>query len=268
MTVKEPPVTHGDFTELATDYALYRPGYDANVRAALIGLLGAPPTGLDAVDVGAGTGIWTRMLAAAGFRSIIAVEPNAAMRAAGTASSAGTAAARSIAWREGSGEATGLADASADLLTMASSFHWVDFARGTAEFRRVLRTGGWCCALWNPRQIEESPLLTEIEAELGRLGPEIERISSGRSGVTEQLGDRLRTEGGFSTVVYLEGRHVEIRSREAYIGVWRSVNDIRVQLGPERFARFLAWLDERLANVPEIATPYLTRAWAARNGTG
>ncbi len=249
---------HGDFTGLAEDYARYRPGYAPAVRAALLGLLGRSAAALDAVDVGAGTGIWTRMLAAAGFRSVTAVEPNDDMRAAGAAGGG------AIVWRAGAGAATGLAEGSADLVTMASSFHWVDFAAGTAEFRRVLRPGGWFCALWNPRRLDGSPLLLEVEAELARLAPGMTRVSSGHSGVTEGLADRLLAEGGFAEALYLEGRHVETRSRAAYIGAWRSVNDVRVQLGPERFARFLAWLDERLADIPEIVTPYLTRAWAAR----
>lgn len=114
--------------------------------------------------MGARTGIWSRILAEAGFRSVTAADPNDTMRATGERDSTH----HSITWRAGSGEDTGLSAGSADLVTMASSFHWVDFHQGTREFGRVLRPGGWFVALWNPRYIQASPLLTDFEDELGR----------------------------------------------------------------------------------------------------
>lgn len=47
-------------------------------------------------------------------------------------------------------------------------------------------------------------------------------------------------------------------------GAWRSVNDLRVQLGPELFDQFLDLTTERVAGMTSIETAYLTRAWAAR----
>ena len=138
---------------------------------------------IDAADVGAGTGIWTMMLAACGLRSITAVEPDDEMRRQGILASQG----KNISWRKGTGEATGLANESFHLVTMASSFHWVDFDKGCAEFQRILRPGGRFVALWNPRLIEINPLLVEIEREITRLKPDIRRVSSGRSGLTDRL---------------------------------------------------------------------------------
>src|SRR3954447_1036020 len=152
---------HGDFTGLAQAYSQYRPVYAEPVRDALLGLLPGTPAELDAADIGAGTGLWTRMLAACGFRSVTAVEPNDQMRAAGLGDSDGTG----IVWRDGRAEATGLPSASCDLVTMASSLHWADFDAGTAEIARVLRPGGWFVALWNPRLVEANPRLARIEAE-------------------------------------------------------------------------------------------------------
>ncbi|MDW5326756.1 class I SAM-dependent methyltransferase [Plantactinospora sp. KLBMP9567] len=228
--------------------------------SAVLGLLRREASSLDAVDVGAGTGLWTHMLAGVGFRSVTAVEPNAAMRAAGQRDDGG----HDIVWRDGTGEATGLADGSADLLTMASSFHWVDFDSATAEFRRVLRPGGWFVALWNPRLVERNPLLAEIEAELLRMKPDLRRVSSGRSGITETLTDRLNQHPGFDDVVTIESRHVVRQSVEHYLGAWRSVNDVRVQLGEVDFGRFLEYVRDRLADADEVEATYLSRAWAAR----
>ncbi len=200
------------------------------------------------------------MVQAAGVRSVTAVEPNDDMRQNGTTDSQHT----NIRWLAGSAEATGLADASADWVSMASSFHWANFDATTKEFHRVLRAGGRFTALWNPRLIEVNPLLVEIEAHLDTLRPNIKRVSSGRSGITETLTEQLWASPYFEDVVYLEGRHVIAMTPERYLGAWRSVNDLRVQLGQEKFDAFLAFVEQRIAGLKGIEATYLTRAWSAR----
>jgi SAM-dependent methyltransferase len=250
----------GDFTGLAQNYTRYRQGYAPGVLAGLIGMLPSPPRETAVVDVGAGTGIWTRMLASAGFVKVTAVEPNADMRGQGAAHPTNGA----IDWREGSGEATGLPGGCASLVTMASSFHWVDFDKGMDEFARLLVPGGRFCALWNPRLVEANPLTAEIEAELDtRMGGQ-KRVSSGASGITETLTERLWARRDFEDVVYLEGRHAVAMPREAYLGAWWSVNDVRAKLGEAGFAAFMEWVEGRIAGEPTIEAVYRTRAWATR----
>lgn len=250
----------GDFTGLAKDYSQHRPDYCPSVLNALLGLLDKPTDEVDFVDVGAGTGIWTRMVFSKGVKSVTAVEPNDDMRAHGEGDSTGTP----IRWLKGNAEQTGLADACSDWLTMASSFHWANFDVATAEFKRVLRPGGRFTALWNPRMIEINPLLLEIEAHLDTLRPNIKRVSSGRSGITETLTEQLWDSPCFEDVVYLEGRHIIAMAPERYVGAWRSVNDLRVQLGPEKFEDFLAFVEQRVSGLEVIEATYLTRAWSAR----
>jgi len=182
------------------------------------------------------------------------------MREQGIQTSRGTG----VVWRKGSAEATGLRDGSADLVSMASSLHWADFDKACDEFHRILRPGGVFVALWNPRFIEANPLLVEIEAEIARLKPDIRRVSSGRSGITEHLTDMLSAKPHFAEVLYLEGRHSQQQTPEQYIGAWRSVNDLQVQMGPELFRKFLDFVENRIACVTEIETTYVTRAWAAQ----
>ncbi len=250
----------GDFTGLARDYSSYRPDYCPSVLNGLLGLLGKPIREIDFVDVGAGTGIWTRMVHSAGVRSVTAVEPNNDMRQNGIADSKHTG----IRWLDGSAERIGLDSGSADWLSMASSFHWVDFDTATRKFHRVLRPGGRFSVLWNPRLIELNPLLIEIESYLNTLQPNIRRISSGRSGITENLTERLWSSPYFEDVIYLEGRHVIKMSPERYIGAWRSVNDLRVQLGSNKFDLFLEFVTRTISGLDFIEATYWTRAWSAR----
>lgn len=255
----ERPRRHGDFSGLAHQYAKYRPGYAPSVLDQLVGMLPKPLAELDVVDVGAGTGIWTRMLAERRCRSLVAIEPNADMRAAGQSDSRGP----NIMWQAGSGEATGLSDNVCDVVTMASSFHWVDFEAGTQEFYRILRPGGAFIALWNPRDISQNPLLMDIEAKLYELAPHIKRVSSGRSAFTDTLLERLAQSPYFSSVTYLEGTHTVNMTPTAYIGAWQSVNDIQVQAGPAVFDEFLAYIQAQTADLEVIESAYQTRAWVA-----
>jgi SAM-dependent methyltransferase len=253
-------IEHGNFDSLAGDYAQYRPGYAPSIVPALLALTRRPPSELDAVDIGAGTGLWTRMLAAHNLRSITAIEPSDEMRRHGLL----TSQEHNIVWRRGTAEETDLPARAYDLVSMASSFHWTDFDQACAEFQRILRPGGRFVALWNPRMIELNPLLVEIEREITRLDPSVKRVSSGRSGITGRLTGMLWAKPGFDDVVYLEARHATTQTVEQYLGAWRSVNDLRVQLGPDLFNRFLQFVEHKTAGLAEIETTYLTRAWAAR----
>ena len=249
----------GDFTNLADNYSKYRPSYSETVLTALLSLLQKPVVEIDFVDVGSGTGIWTRMVAKRKCRSVIAVEPNDDMRKHGIKDSHGY----TILWKNGSAESTGLEQNSADFLSMASSFHWADFHKSINEFSGVLRSGGRLAMLWNPRLIEANPLLVEIEDKLQEFAPNLKRVSSGHSGITQTLTERLEESPLFEDIIYIEGRHVVQQSPKQYIGVWWSVNDIRAQAGEENFSSFMKYVTERVAGMEFIETTYLTRAWSA-----
>ena len=227
MNAKNESIKAGDFSGLAGNYSSNRPDYSKSVLNALLGMIEVPISSIDFADVGAGTGIWTRMVYSVGVKSVTAVEPNEDMRRYGIRDSEET----SINWLAGNAEDTGLDSESMDMLTMASSFHWADFNSATSEFYRVLKDNGRFTALWNPRLIEVNPMLVEIEEHLDTLRPNIERVSSGRSGITNQLTELLENSPLFEDIVYLEGRHVIFMSPERYLGAWKSVNDLRVQLG-------------------------------------
>ena len=250
----------GNFTGLAEDYSLNRPDYCPTVLSSLLGQLDVPVNQIDYADVGAGTGIWTRMVCSKGVRSTVAVEPNDDMRNAGILASTDSP----IEWKAGSAEVTGLEDESVDLVSMASSFHWADFDKATKEFHRILKRGGRFVALWNPRLIEVNPMLVEIEEYLNSLRSDIKRVSSGRSGITDTLTEQLWESPYFDDVVYIEGRHVIKMTKDRYMGAWRSVNDLQVQLGEQKFQEFLEFVEQRIANEDYIEATYLTRAWTAK----
>lgn len=256
----KPNFLHGDFTELAKSYSSFRPGYSNTVVNAILSLLQNNIQDVNFADVGAGTGIWTRIIDEKGTKQSIAIEPNDEMRKEGIADSKET----KIIWAKGSGENTGLPDSSIDLITMASSFHWVDFHLGITEFARVLKRGGIFAAVWNPRVIEVSPLLSEIEQKILAINPRINRISSGKSNFVEELSRKLLDTQYFEDLIYIEGRHSQLFTQDQYIGVWQSVNDVRFQLGEKGWLDFIEYLKKRTANLDYIEQVYMTRAWVVR----
>ncbi|MBD5635763.1 MAG: class I SAM-dependent methyltransferase, partial [Candidatus Eremiobacteraeota bacterium] len=127
------------FFGLAERYDRFRPDYPpAAIEAILAGL----PSGAVVADIGAGTGISTRALSAAGARAI-AIEPNDEMRAFACASGVDA--------RAGSAENTGLATGSVDVVGCFQAFHWFANAAPLAEFVRILRPGGRLAIVWNER---------------------------------------------------------------------------------------------------------------------
>lgn len=121
------------------DYDRYRERYDAKELLTLLReWSGLTPDWLIA-DVGAGTGMLSDVFLANGNR-VIAIEPNAGMRAACTRLHDGE---QRLEVRAGTAEATGLPDASVDVVANGRALHWFDVNAAMREFKRVLRPGGW-----------------------------------------------------------------------------------------------------------------------------
>ena len=189
------------FTDRAGDYVRFRPDYPAAAVTAILEGLGDPSL-LAAADIGAGTGIASRLLAERGVR-VVAVEPNAAMREA-------AAPHPRVEYRDGTAERTGLAAASVDLIVCAQSFHWFDPERALTELRRVLRPGGRLAILWNERR--EGDAFTGAYSRLvAEVAPD--RTEARRDGLAPDL-----LHGGFSEVRCLELAHGQRLTAEGLVG--------------------------------------------------
>ena len=99
------------------------------------------------VDLGSGTGLSSRW--AAGWAGgVIGIEPNDDMRAVAVA-----VATPGVEYRAGTGDATGLPTASADVVLAVQAMHWMEPAATLAEVARLLRPGGVFAAVdadWPP----------------------------------------------------------------------------------------------------------------------
>ncbi|MFE2876264.1 class I SAM-dependent methyltransferase [Streptomyces roseus] len=129
------------FGSAAGRYADHRPSYPDGLFEVLEEVSGVALAGARVADVGAGTGIATRLLYDRGA-AVVGVEPGAAMADEFRRRHPQVPLVR------GDGDRLPFASGSLDLLTYAQSWHWTDPARSGPEALRVLRPGG-ALAVWS-----------------------------------------------------------------------------------------------------------------------
>lgn len=190
MTPKE--VRARSFGAIAEDYDRLRP---SPPLAALDWLV---PDGCEvALDLAAGTGLFTRALIAHGVPRVIAVEPDERMRSVLSNRSPEVKA------LPGTAEAIPLPDASVDAVFASSAWHWFDEDRTVQEIVRVLREGGRLAVLWSARdrEVEWMRGLDWLPGERPRDGATEERHRWRREVAAEHV-DRFtnvaRTTFGFT----------------------------------------------------------------------
>jgi len=191
------------FAATVDDYVRHRPSYPQELFAwiATASDVRAPAR---VADLGCGTGISSRLLAQAGH-DVVGIDPNDEMLA--RARAAGGA----VRYQKGEAAATGLPNASVDLVTVGQAFHWFDVPAALAEFRRMLRPGGCCVAFWNLRA--QTPLLLEYDRLLQRFSSEYESRPR-----PEQALAHVRSAPGVVGFQEADFRFVQVLDREGLRG--------------------------------------------------
>ena len=154
------------FSKQAEAYSRGRPEYPAALLPWLADELGIQPA-QQVLDLGAGTGKFTRLLTQTGAR-VSAVEPVEAMRLQLAQ------ALPDVAALPGTAESIPLPDASVDVVACAQAFHWFSTHAALAEIHRVLKPGGKLLLVWNVRDetvdwvAEITRLITPYEGDTPR----------------------------------------------------------------------------------------------------
>ena len=155
----------GSLDRWPEDYERGRPGWPPEV----VDVPGVPPPAT-VLDLGAGTGKLTRLLASR-FGRVVAVEPAEGMRRLLVALCpeaevlAGTA------------QEIPLADASVDAVFAAEAFHWFYDEGALAEIARVLRPRGALVLMWNLPAGPTEPSIAAVEQLLTQRGPNPREVS-------------------------------------------------------------------------------------------
>ncbi|GLS32040.1 Methyltransferase domain-containing protein [Mesorhizobium albiziae] len=151
------------YTGAAAYYQSTRPGYPDGVVQTIVDALPDICTPIIAVDVGCGTGIFTRHIADAlkTTDKVIGIEPNDDMRREAFEASK---AYRNIELLSGSSDHIPIDDEKAALVTAASAAHWFNLEKYYEEAARALRLKGVIAIVQNKLRWWDSEFLAQYEA--------------------------------------------------------------------------------------------------------
>ncbi len=198
----------GRFDERASDYALYRPSYPALAIDWILEGLG-DPSALRIADIGAGTGISSRLFAERGAH-VLGVEPNSKMRAAASGHPR-------VSLHAATAENTGLPRGAMDAVIAFQAFHWFAASAAIREFLRILRPGGRFAAAWNNRDpsdrftVEYAQIIAEASCEAALMHRE-----------TIAPPQDTLSDAGFCNVLCSEFPYHHRVDRQAFLGRARS----------------------------------------------
>ena len=235
------PTAQG-FETAAGDYERARPDYPEEARRWLAERLDLRP-GRKVVDIAAGTGKLTRVLAATGA-NVVAVEPVAGMRARLAS------ALPDVELLDGVAETIPLRDVSVDAATVGQAFHWFDGDRALPEIHRVTREGGRLAIVYNRRPLEH-PLQGALEAILSPHRGQTPAYPDGR------WRDAFARTRLWAPVEETELPHLQLLDREGVVARAASTSFV-ADLPSDRRAEVLAQVRALVKGHPEpIQLPYV-----------
>lgn len=234
------------FGAVAASYAEHRPGYPVEAVRWCVAPVGRDIGSLRVLDLGAGTGKLTAMLAELGS-DVTAVEPDPAMLAE---LRRGLPSVRALA---GSAERIPLPDASVDAVLCGQSLHWFDMSRALPEIARVLAPGGTLGALWNSDDDRVEWVAGLQESAAGATSPSLSRRRSEAAAFgTDQFGGGQSGPVLFTPTERAEFANSQLLTADTLVELIGTHSTILV-MAPEERARVLAKVRAYLASRPETA---------------
>jgi SAM-dependent methyltransferase len=228
------------FGTAAAQYAEHRPDYPPDAVLWCVAPLGRDLAGLRVLDLGAGTGKLTKLLAARGA-DVTAVEPDEAMLAELRSR------VPSVRALGGPAEAIPLADGSVDAVLCAQSLHWFDLSRALPEIARVLTAGGVLGALWNSDD-DRVPWVAGLrDAAEGAAAP---TLSSRRAEAAHFAADQFGMR--FAPAERAEFPNAQPRTADSLVELMATHSRVLVMPVAEQ-VRLLAQVRRYLASRPETA---------------
>jgi len=239
-TISERSQSFGAVAEL---YDRLRPSYPPGALDACL-----PRDARRVVDVGAGTGKLTAVLAGRGL-AVVAVEPDQEMRA--------VLAVRlpDVDVRGGAAESMPLADGEVDAVLFGQAWHWADRERAALEAARVLAPDGTLAMLWN------------LSDDRVTWVAELERLTATGAGISQALDPPALA--GFSP-----GRRADLAWAQAVRAdelvelarTWSAVSTLPADARDRVLGavRHLLATHPDLAGRSEVDLPYVCTTWTYR----
>ena len=222
------------FTGKAKIYQQYRASYPNELIEYLYEKAGFSKNSVIA-DIGAGTGIFSRLLLEKGSR-VFCIEPNDDMRVVSENDLRRDAKINQCIFVNAPAENTGLKEKSIDFITAAQAFHWFDRQQFATECRRILKDGGKVVLIWNIRDFEHEIVQKDFLIRKKYSVGDAKGLSSGEKSINELTGfflDDMYEESTFVNDLRLE--------RNDYIGMNLSRSYApREDKEPEKYINFVA----------------------------
>ena len=229
------------FGAVAAEYAEHRPDYPADAVRWCVAPVGGDLAGLRVLDLGAGTGKLTVLLADLGA-DVTAVEPDEAMLAELRRQLPSAHA------LSGSAEAIPLPDGAVDAVLCGQSLHWFNLRTAVPEIARVLKAGGVLGALWNSDD-DRVPWVAGLrDVARGAAAPTL----STRRAEAAQWGPDQFDQGLFAPVERAEFANSKRRTAETLIALMSTHSQLLV-MPPDERERLLGRVRSYLASQPETA---------------
>jgi SAM-dependent methyltransferase len=241
------------FSREAASYGRGRPEYPQQLVAWLQQALQLR-SGRRVVDLGAGTGKFTRLLLQTGA-SVIAIEPVDAMRAQLLQNFPAVTALAATA------QSMPLADASVDAVVCAQAFHWFASPEALREIGRVLKPGGKLGLVWNVRD-ESVDWVAELTHIMAPYEGDTPRFHSGEW--RRLFPNQLFSELSETTVPYqhVGSAQAVIFDRVLSVSFIAALPADERERVTQRLAAVIA-SHPQLRDRPAIAFPYVTHAYAS-----
>lgn len=236
------------FDRAAARYDAARPSYPRALGEALA----ARAPGRRLLEIGAGTGKATEVLAAAGF-AVTAIEPGANLAAILRAKALANVTIEETTFEARRG------DGDFDVVAAAQSIHWIDPAVRYAKIAAMLRAGGLAVIVRNQYE-HDADVRAELDVAYARWLPgEPDTFAATRAEYTAQLA----ASGRFGDVEIVELPWTVRRSTREYLELVATYSDHALLADEPRAALLAAIADAIDRRGGAIALHYTTFAFVA-----
>lgn len=244
-------IHHWDYTNRAATYDA-RAAYSDAALDKLIRAMGCRPWE-PVADIGAGTGKLTILLLDRSL-TVIAIEPNDAMRELGIRNTTG----RAVTWAKADMHHTGIDDSSVAHAFFGSSFNVADQQVTLKEVARILKQNGSFTCMWNHRDLTD-PLQAEIENIFKR---EVPNYNYGKR--REDPTADIEESKLFGPINHIKERFLASLPAQDWVSAWSSHATVARQVGEQKMAEIVAEIGRLVGDAKGVTVPYTTVIWYAQ----
>ena len=250
------------FDRVAEDYHRFRPSYPEALINDLVSTTGLPPGGR-ILEVGAGTGKATQLLAQRGFR-LHCLEPGENLAAVLRENCQDyPVTIETVRFEEWEVQARAF-----DLVVSAQAFHWVPKPLGYELAARALKPGGSLALFWNRYPYPQGDVFEAIQAAYDTQAPHMSISKEKMDKLIAEVVEGIAASGCFGPVAVRRYPWSRACTTAEYLGLLNTYSD-HLSLPEEQFVRLRAAVGAAIdAHGGVIEVPYLGVLFVARVGAG